>query len=137
MIDILDLVQTTLDTLLITETSTVYSFWGRRAEVDDDKQTQEYIIYSIEGDPADVSADGDVMYRMMTVSLQYYVKYSVARTYAGRKKACDRMDAIREAMRTAGFGCSGGWAEIGDVDEVGFATFRSEYDIPRLMMDGE
>ena len=136
MNDILDLVQTTLDTLLITETSKVYSFWGRRSEIDDDSQAQEYIIYSIDGDPADVSADGDVMYRMMSVSLQYYVKYAVARTYAGRKSTCERMDAIREAMRSAGFTCSGGWAEIGDVDEIGFATFRSVYDIPRLM-EGE
>ena len=135
MKDVLDLVQTTLDTLLITESSAVYSYWGRRAEIAND-QAKEYVIYSIESDDADVSADGDVIYRMMTVALQYYVKYSVARTYAGRQSACDRMDAIREAMRTAGFGCSGGWSEIGDVDDVGFATFRSTYDIPRLM-DGE
>lgn len=132
MKDILDLVQSTLDTLLVTETSAVYSFWGRRAEVSDDKAT-EYVIYRLEGDDADVSADGDVLYRSMNVSLQYYVKYSVARTYAGRHTAMDRMDAMRETMRAAGFGCSGGWMEIGDVDEVGFATFRSTYDIPRLM----
>lgn len=131
MNDILDLAQITLDTLLASEG--VYSFWGRRSEVDDSSQAQEYIIYSIDGDPADVSADGDVMYRMMNVSLQYYVKFSVARTYAGRKKAAARMDAIMEAMRAAGFGCPQGWIEIGDVDEVGFATFRSEYEIPRLM----
>lgn len=135
MKEILNLVQQTLDTLLITENSAVYSFWGRRAEISNDQAT-EYIIYSIDDDPAEVSADGDVMFRMMTVSLQYYVKYSVARTYTGRQNVMDRMDAIREAMRAAGFGCSGGWAEIGDVDDVGFATFRSEYDIPRLM-DGE
>ena len=135
MKNVLDLVQTTLDTLLITESSSVYSYWGRRAEIAND-QAKEYVIYSIESDDADVSADGDVIYRMMTVALQYYVKYSIARTYAGRQNACDRMDTIREAMRTAGFGCSGGWSEIGDVDDVGFATFRSTYDIPRLM-DGE
>lgn len=132
MKDVLDLVQTTLDTLLIGETEKVYSFWGRRAEIDND-QAQEYIIYTLEGDSADVSADGDVMYRSMTIELLYYLKYSVARTYAGRRKAADRMDAIREAMRAAGFGCSGGWSEIGDIDDVGFATFLSSYDIPRLM----
>lgn len=135
MKDIMDLVQTTLDNLLITETSAVYSFWGRRAEISNE-QASEYIIFGIENDEADVSADGDVMYRMMSVFLQYYVKFGVARTYAGRQNALDRMDAIREAMRAAGFGCSGGWSEIGDVDDVGFATFRSTYDIPRLM-DGE
>lgn len=135
MKDILDLVQTTLDTLLVGETEKVYSFWGRRAEIANDQAT-EYVIYGIEDDSADVCADGDVMYRSMNVWLQYYVKFSVARTYSGRQTAADRMDAMREAMRAAGFGCSGGWAEIGDVDEVGFATFRSSYEIPR-MMDGE
>lgn len=135
MKDVLDLVQTTLDTLLISGNSKVYSYWGRRAEISNDQAT-EYLIYSLESDDANVSADGDVIYRMMTVALQYYVKYSIARTYNGRKNAMDRMDAVREAMRADGFGCSGGWSEIGDVDDVGFATFRSTYDIPRLM-DGE
>lgn len=132
MKDILDLVQTTLDAVLIGETEKVYSFWGRRTEVSNDNSS-EYVIYSVADDSADVSADGDVMYRSMSVALQYYVKYSVARTYAGRHNAMDRMDAIREAMRAAGFGCTGGWSEIGDVDDVGFATFLSTYDIPRLM----
>lgn len=131
MNEILDLVQLTLDTLLAD--SGIYSFWGRRTDIDANPNATEYIIYSIDNDQADVSADGDVMYRMMSISLQYYVKYVVARTYAGRKATTDRMDAIREAMRNAGFGCDNGWMEIGDVDDVGFATFRSEYSIPRLM----
>ena len=133
---ILDLVQNTLDTLLITQTSSVFSFWGRRAEVANDQAT-EYIIYSVEDDIADVSADGDVMFRTMEVNVKYYVKFSVARTYAGRQKAMDRMDAIREALRSVGFGCTGGWSEIGDIDDVGFSTFQSTYSIPRLMTDGE
>lgn len=132
MREVLDLVQSTLDRLLAGEG--VYSFWGRRADTESNSQATEYVIYSIEGDDAEVSADGMLYYRMMTVSLQYYIKYAVARTYQGRRLANDRMDAMREAMRGAGFGCSGGWAEIGDVDDIGFATFRSEYDIPRLMI---
>lgn len=133
MKDILDLVQQTLDSVLAEDN--VRSYWGRRDD-DPDAKTSEYIIYTFRGDSADVSADGDVMYRMMTVELQYYVRFRIARTYAGRLKAADRMDALREAMRAAGFGCPAGWVEIGDVDEVGFATFVSSYDIPRLM-DGE
>ena len=136
MQDILNLVQQTLDALLVTETSAVYSFWGRRAEVDADPQTQEYVIYSFSSDNAVVSADGDLMVRTATVALQYYVKYSVARTYTGRQTATERMDSIMGAMRSAGFGCSAGWSEIGDVDDVGFATFRSYYEIPHFM-DGE
>lgn len=131
MKDVLDLVQSTLDNLLAKDG--VRSFWGRRAEIDSDAQATEYIIYSFDDDSAEVCADGTLYYRTMSVSLQYYIKYGIARTYNGRHKATDRMDSIREAMREAGFGCSNGWAEIGDVDDVGFATFRSEYDIPRLM----
>ena len=136
MQDILNLVQQTLDALLVTENSAVFSFWGRRAEVDADPQSQEYVIYTFSSDNAEVSADGDLMIRTATVALQYYVKYSVARTYAGRQTATERMDSIMEAMRSAGFGCSAGWSEIGDVDDVGFATFRSYYEIPHFM-DGE
>ena len=128
---VLDLVQTTLDTLLLDNNGQgVYSFWGRRFEISANES--EYIIYSWIDDSAEVSADGDLYYRTATVALQYYVKYAIARTYAGRQATADRMDAIREAMREAGFGCSGGWSEIGDVDDVGFATFRSEYSIPHL-----
>lgn len=135
MKDILNLVQTTLDTLLVGETDNVYSYWGRRAE-NADANANEYIVYELNSDNADVSADGQLFYRRSIVSLQYYVNYRIARTYQGRQNAMDRMDAIREAMRSVGFGCPGGWFEIGDVDDVGFATFRSEYEIPRLM-DGE
>lgn len=133
---ILDLVQTTLDTLLVTNTEQIYSFWGRRSEIDADDKAVEYVIYEWNNDDADVSADGKLYYRRSNVSLQYYVKFGIARTYQGRQNAMDRMDAIMKAMREAGFGCPGGWIEIGDVDDVGFATFRSEYEIPRLM-DGE
>ena len=132
MKDILNLVQTTLDNLLITEAGTVYSFWGRRAEISANNET-EYVIYSFEDDNAEVSADGELYYRTASVAVQYYIKYSTARTYQGRQTAADRMDAIREALRSAGFGCVGGWSEIGDVDDVGFATFRATFTIPHLM----
>ena len=131
MNDILDLVQTTLDTLLASEG--VYSFWGRRAEIDQKAQTAEYIIYSIDEDAAEVSADGDLYFRTASVSLQYYIKYTIARTAAGRRSATARMKAIMKAMRAAGFGCPTGWSEIGDVDGLGYATFRSSYEIPHYV----
>lgn len=137
MKDILNLVQTTLDNLLITQNSAIYSFWGRRTEIDADSQATEYVIYSWQDDPAEVSADGELFYRVATISLQYYIKFSIARTYNGRQTASDRMDAIMEAMRTAGFECSGGWSEVGDVDDVGFATFRSTYDYWHNVSGGE
>lgn len=135
MSEILDLVQTTLDTLLATDG--VRSFWGRRTEIDADPQATEYIIFDWENDGAEVCADGDCLYRVTGISLNYYQKFGIARTYAGRQAAMDRMESVMNAMRTAGFGCPDGWVEIGDVDQVGFATFRSEYDIPREITDGE
>ena len=130
MNEIFDLVQSTLDTILSNDGIRVY--WGRRAE-DGQANPTEYVIYDLDGDPAEVSADGDVLFRMTGVSLQYYIKYSVARTYTGRQQSFERMEQMMEAMRGAGFGCSGGWSEIGDVDEIGFATFRAEFEIPREM----
>ena len=130
MNDVLDLVQTTLDTLLVS--NGVYSFWGKRAEIKND-QTAEYVIYSIDDDSAEVSADGDLYFRTASVSLQYYVRYSIARTVQGRRNATARMKSILKAMRAAGFGCPFGWSEIGDVDSVGYATFRSSYEIPHYV----
>ena len=128
MKDILNLVQSTLDTLLISQDSAIHSFWGRRTEIDDNNQATEYVIYSWQDDTAEVSADGKLFYRVATIAIQYYIKFSIARTYNGRQTAADRMDAIMETMRKAGFECVSGWSEIGDVDDVGFATFRSTYD---------
>ncbi len=131
MEDVLDLVQTTLDTLLSGDG--VRAFWGRRADIKGDPTDAEYVIYRIDDDSAMVSADGDLYYRNASVSLQYYVKYSTGRTASGRRKATKRMKEMMKSMRSVGFGCPGGWREIGDVDRIGYATFRSEYDIPHEM----
>lgn len=126
MNEILSLVQLTLDTLL--SPSSIHSFWGRRG----DDQGDEYVIYGWESDPPEVSADADVYCRIAQISVQYYIKYGKARTISGRKTATERMDGILAAMRSAGFGCPLGWAEIGDVDDVGFATFRADFEIPHM-----
>lgn len=133
MNEILDLVQITLDNLL--SSLSIRSYWGRRAEIDTDENSDEYIIYEWESDPVEVAADAEIFYRIANISLQYYVKYAKARTYAGRKVTSDRMDSIMNAMRAAGFGCPDGWFEIGDVDEAGCATFRAEFEIPHKVGD--
>ncbi len=129
MKDVLNLVQTTLDTLL--NSAGVRVYWGRRAEITSDANQTEYVIYTLESDEAEVSADGNVLYRMTRVAVQYYSQMRITRTYTGRQTTLDRMESIMEALRSAGFGTSAGWEEIGDVDDVGFATFRSVYEIPR------
>lgn len=129
MKEVLNLVQTTLDTLLADDGVRVY--WGRRAEIAADSNQAEYIIYTLESDTAMISADGGLYFRNVSVALQYYTAMRITRTYAGRQNALDRMTDIMEALRSAGFGCSSGWNEIGDVDDVGYSTFRSVYEIPR------
>ena len=128
---VIDLVQETLDDLLAKDS--VRIFWGRRSEIQGEASDAEYVIYDIQYDNAEVSADGNLYYRTMGVSLQYYVKFTTARTYEGRKSALARMQTIMQAMRSVGFGCMSGWVEIGDVDNVGYATFRSVYEIPHEM----
>ena len=135
---VLNLVQTTLDNLL--DAAGVRVYWGRRAEITSDANQTEYVVYTLESDDAEVSADGDVLFRTTRVAVQYYSQLRSTRTYNGRQATLDRMDAIMEALRAAGFGTSAGWQEIGDVDDVGFSTFRSVYEIPRDALkvnDGE
>ena len=129
MNEILDLVQQTLDSTL--SASQIHSHWGRRG----DDKGDEYIIYSWESDIPEVSADGTIYYRTAEISLQYYVKYVKARTYAGRLNTANNMDMILKAMRSAGFGCTGGWSEIGDVDDIGFSTFRAVFEIAHIVED--
>ena len=129
MKDVLNLVQETLDDLLDADGVRVYC--GRRAEIAADPKQDEYVIYMLESDNAEVSADGDVLIRMVRIGVQYYSQQRITRTYAGRQAALDRMESIMRALRAAGFGTSTGWEEIGDVDDVGFSTFRSVYEIPR------
>ena len=137
MKNILNLVQITLDGLL--DGTGIRVFWGRRADIDFDANAPEYIIYNLENDEAGVSADADLYYRIATVTLQYYAKFANVRTYEGRQQTTERLDMIREAMRKAGFLTAGGWSEIGDVDNVGFATFRASFETPHYVGgdDGE
>lgn len=132
MKDVLNLVQTTLDNLL--DTAGVRVYWGKRAEITSDTNQSEYVVYTLDSDDAEVSADGDVLFRMTRVAVQYYASQRATRTYDGRQAALGRMEAIMAALRVAGFGTAAGWEEIGDVDDVGFSTFRSVYEIPRGMV---
>ena len=57
--DVLQLVQSTLDDAL--ETDAVRVYWGQRGEIDEDANRQEYIVYSQDSDDVLESADGGVV----------------------------------------------------------------------------
>lgn len=129
MTDVLALVQTTLDSLLSVDDVRV--FWGRRGDNSTGSQI-EYAIYSLEGDPVSVSADGSIVARTASVSVNYYYEQNACRKAAGRQQSTERMTSILTAMKAAGFLCSGGWSEVGDVDDAGFVTFNAMFDYVHL-----
>ncbi|MHC1772949.1 MAG: hypothetical protein AB9907_14710 [Flexilinea sp.] len=128
--DVLQLVQTTLDDAL--ETDAVRVYWGQRGEIDDDANKQEYIVYTQDSDDVLESADGNVVARTASIAVRLYIDQNRCRSYAGRTAWKTRTDAIISAMESAGFLCAGGWSEIGDVDDVGFSTFLAIFDISRV-----
>lgn len=127
--DVLQLVQDTLDTALATDGVRVY--WGQRGEIDEDANKKEYIVYSQDSDDELESADGGMIARTASIAVRLYVEQNYCRSYAGRTAWKTRTDAILSAMKTAGFLCGGGWSEIGDVDDVGFSTFLAVFEIAR------
>lgn len=127
--DVLELVQTTLDTALSSAAVRVY--WGQRGDIDEDANKQEYIVYSQDSDDVLESADGQIVARTASIAVRLYVEQNYCRSYAGRSAWKTRTDAIILAMEAAGFLCAGGWSEIGDVDDVGFSTFLAIFDYAR------
>jgi len=121
MIDIIQLTQTTLDTALAT--IPLRSFWLRRQEIDGDPDPDEYIVFSVDEHEPDASADGEILIYRSYVTVRYFCrdswigdsnKYAVIR---------NRMAAIRTVLIGAGFDCSSGWQDVGDVDGISFQTF--------------
>ncbi len=130
MVDVLQLVQDTLDNALGADCVRVY--WGQRGEIDPEAKKDEYAIYSQDDDSVLVSADGDIVARTASVAVRLYIEQAKCRTYAGRQAYRSRSVAILNAMSAAGFLCGDGWSEIGDVDDIGFAVFLAIFDYARV-----
>lgn len=130
MADVLQLVQTALDTVLAADGVRVY--WGRRGEIDSGANKKEYVVYSQDNDSVTESADGGTLARTASIAVRYYIEQNACRTYAGRTSWKTRADVVLQAMTSAGFLCPTGWVEIGDVDDVGFVVFLAIFDYARI-----
>lgn len=147
MIDVIAYTQTTLDTAL--HEIPLHSFWLRRQEIDSDPIPQEsnnqnqqesgnntasqevqnysnpdeYIVYSVDEHEPESGADGVGLIYVSHVTVRYFCRDSWISDSAQYSTIKSRMAAIREALIDAGFDCSSGWQDAGDVDGISFQTF--------------
>lgn len=124
MTDIQSLVQSTLDNALM---GTVYVFWQRKVEIEGDPNPDEYVVYTRGTDDDLEEADnGQVITKEADVTIRYYYKCELVESAEGRAMVKGRESTILTALKDAGFLCSGGFFDAGDVDAVGCFTSIAE-----------
>lgn len=128
--DVLQLVQETLDNSPLGSAG-VRVYWGRRGDIDPGAKTDEYVIYTQDNDSVTEFADGGVIARTADIAVRYYLALALCRSHAGRRLHTERVNQIHTALIGAGFLCPSGWAELGDIDDVGFAAFLGVYEFAR------
>lgn len=119
---ILNLLQTTLDTTLYPVG--VLSHWQKKTGPD----ANEYIVYRMAGDASEDFADDEPLTKNASVTLNYYYRTDLINTYAGRQVIQGRIEAIQEALKTAGFTVPFGPFDAGDVDDIGYMVTVFECD---------
>ena len=117
-----ELIQTTLDNALHPD---VLSYWQRKSG----DAADEYIVYSVSGDPGEFFADDQVQARNANVTIHYYYRSEMMDTAHGRLAITAREDAIEAALRGAGILVPFGRFDAGDVDDVGYfvTVFEAQY----------
>ncbi len=115
--DIRALVQTALDTALYSDG--VYVYWLRKS---DETDPDEYVVYTLDGDPVGAYADGDPLTRNANASIRYYYRDSMLNSSAGKAAIKARETQIAAALTGAGFTLPNGYFDSGDIDDIGFGT---------------
>lgn len=121
MIDIIQLTQTTLDSVLAA--IPLHSFWLRRKEIEEDPNPDEYIVYTVDEHEPNDGADGKILIYKSYVTVRYFCRDSWIGDSSKYAVIKNRMSTIRSALIGAGFDCSSGWQDAGDVDGISFQTF--------------
>ena len=130
MTDIRAIAQTALDTAL---NGAVYVFWQRKAEIANDPNPSEYIVYTLGGDYNRKFADNVPIAKEADVTVRYYYKYEKLDTSAGRALVKAREETLLTALKGAGFSSLGGFFDSGDIDEVGCFTSVAECNYKRVV----
>lgn len=118
MTDVGDYIQYVLDAALSADG--VRSHWLRKAETDEE-DPDEYLVYTIDGDPA-VYADDRPIMRTANAAIRYYYREALIDTAAGRAAIKARARAIAGALESAGFALPNGYFDVGDIDDIGFGA---------------
>lgn len=130
MTDIRGHVQAVLDHAL--HDTGVRVFWGRKTETDGE-DPDEYVVYTLDGDPAEAHADDAPLVRAANVAVRYYHRETLLHTQAGREQMKSREDAIATALVAGGFSLPNGYFDAGDIDDIGFGVTLFECDYWRLV----
>jgi len=117
--DIRGLAQTILDNALASDG--VYSYWLRKTETTGE-DPDEYVVYTLDSDPADAYADNEPLVRNANVAVRYYHRDSMLDTHTGRETIKAREIIIATALEQGGFSLPNGWFDAGDIDDIGFAA---------------
>lgn len=131
MVDVLQLVQETLDTSPLGSEG-VRVYWGQRGDIDAGANPNEYVIYSQDDDSVSESADGGVLARTASIAVRYYLSAPLARTSSGRRLATKRVNQIHAALDEAGFTLPDGWLELGTLDQADFLEFVGKFEFARV-----
>jgi hypothetical protein len=115
----LETIQTVLDTLLYTDN--VHVYWQRRTK-SAGRDPDEYVVYTLDGDPASAYADDKPLIREANIAVRYYYRESLTETVAGRAKIESRAQSIVAALEAADFSVPQGAFDAGDIDDIGFCT---------------
>ena len=129
MIDVRDLVQSTLDTALAADG--VYTYWLRKTETTGE-DADEYIVFTQGNDTNTSFADDSALIKTAGITVKYYYRDTYLDTYDGRTHVKDREEVIRTSLLGAGFFCINGPFDAGDVDDIGFGTTIFEIEYGRL-----
>jgi|LSQX01.3.fsa_nt_gb hypothetical protein len=126
MKDIRKLVQQTLDDVLAADS--VRAYWLRKAETGGEN-ADEYVVYTVDGDPVGEYADDKPLTRSANVAIRYYYRDSLRDTIRGRKRIHLREKQIESGLEAACFSLPNGYFDSGDIDDIGFGTtiFDCEY----------
>lgn len=127
MTDIRAMVQETLDTALYPD---VRVYWLRKSDGED---PDEYVVYTLDGDPVGEYADDAPLTRDANVSIRYYYRDFMVTTNSGRAAIITREEQIAAALMSAGFTLPNGYFDVGDIDDIGFGATVFEAYFSRVV----
>lgn len=111
----------------------VKAFWRRRVEILGDENTDEYIVYTIDGDYERFFADDQTVLREATATVLYYCRTERFDTEAGRRAIEEKTEEILSALRAAGFTVPSGAFNSGDIDASGYDATIIECSYERVV----